>query len=253
MKKFLLILILTSASIHAMDKSVCIAPFNSDTQGQAVRDIYCKALPGFIVPYELWHSPDLNHPTKKVDILMRYANDTDAQNNQNGTPIGLAYYTKSTYPNAYRSFFDSEQFKAYSAEKKADAARIQSLKNNTLAYVGLHAICIQAAYQNKGYGKLLLQHVEKYAKECDMIYVSCLKGQETWYQKLGYLRDDLRDHCSLAKPFSLDASIIIKAIAAIAKKPTTQNIDNGDRPAKKLKETIKEDLSCSGEKEASCN
>ena len=253
MKKLLLALLLTSASIHAMD-NVRIVPFDSNTQGQVARDIWCKTLPGFIVPSYLWHSPDPTKRNANVDILMLYANAANARDNHDGTPIGLILHSieASEYGRRYWNTLHSEQFKAYSTKEKESAAFIRSFEDKKFTCKYLTGVCIDTPYQNQGYGRLLVQHAEDHAEKerCDMISVYALESEKGFYKKLGYLRNNLDAQCSLAKPLSLHASCIINAIAAIiAKQPEIKDTDNGNRPAKKLKETIKEDVSCSGEKD----
>lgn len=201
MKKILLSMLLTSASIHAMD-NVRIVSFDHETHRQAALNVFKKALPQCSVPYVLGATKTNFQKYNQCDLLI-----TSNKESHNDTVIGLLIYNirQSTYHEYFSDFF-------------RNSSSTVIITRNALKGLHIDWFCIDPDYQGKGYGKLMLiDHLENRAlkDDCDLIDLSPLNQSKNFYTKYNYGPKFLTNDITFSKGLNDDAQAILKEISLL--------------------------------------
>lgn len=165
MKKLLLILLLASASMHAMDKNAeetkpIIKPYQQEHKS-VVWSLYRQTFP------DVWNHPDVLEPST-TSSRIENANIIVKPDN---TFMGFIIY-QSESP---REFIDGRN--SYDGTNK----------NIKATYINF--VAIKSCYRDQKYGSLLMQHVEAIARQNneDYIYVKHTDASAAFYRRLGYM------------------------------------------------------------------
>jgi ribosomal protein S18 acetylase RimI-like enzyme len=218
MKKLFLTLLLASASLHAME-NLSIKPFNYDTYGNSVANLFAKTFDKHLMPDELIGEPPFAEcKNQRIDVLIR-SNTPTEQEQGHGTPIGFLVHDleRSTYKQTFDDFIRVKSAKEYimATPKYLNLATI--LYKKPLRIKHLHNIGIDPDEQGNGYGNFLMHHIEAEAirQRCDFILITTLKQSQSFYERHGYKQTSPWEEAQMAKPLHKKAASILSAVYTI--------------------------------------
>lgn len=195
MKKILLLICSFSVSIHAMEQSPEITPYNKDMDEKPLSEIFFEAFPDAQEIPEEMSDPSAN--TNASIAVLKY----------DSKPVGFAMWECENV------CFN----KAFS-----DIADYQN-RNEQLNVLRLNYLAINKNFrttkdrQGKGFGKALLAYIKKIAltTDQDIIALNAETGSASFYEKHEYQKtsDDSKIDL-MALPLNDDVKDILKAVKA---------------------------------------